>query len=112
MLALIRQSGWPATVGGRGLRRLGPLRHRYGAARDLLLGCARRSMGRWCDPAGVIKNVAGYDLAKLFAVFGTPMVVEVAMRLHPSAGRRPSSAPARTPNSAGPCRTWRARRSS
>jgi glycolate oxidase FAD binding subunit len=65
----------------------GPLRHRYGAVRDLLLGMRvaladgtlARSGGR------VIKNVAGYDLAKLFAgSFGTlGLIVEVVVRLHP-----------------------------
>ena len=65
----------------------GPLRHRYGGVRDLLIGVAialtdgtvARSGGR------VIKNVAGYDLAKL--VTGSRgtlgVVLEVAVRLHP-----------------------------
>jgi glycolate oxidase FAD binding subunit len=80
--------GGTATIGGVvACGDSGPLRHRYGAARDLLLGVRvalpdgtlARSGGR------VIKNVAGYDLAKLFAgSFGTlGMVVEVVVRLHP-----------------------------
>jgi glycolate oxidase FAD binding subunit len=86
--------GGSATVGGVvACGDSGPLRHRYGAARDLLLGMRvaladgtlARSGGR------VIKNVAGYDLAKLFAgSFGTlGMIVEVVVRLHPiKSGRR------------------------
>jgi glycolate oxidase FAD binding subunit len=85
--------GGSATVGGVvACADSGPLRHRYGAARDLLLGLRvalpdgtlARSGGR------VIKNVAGYDLAKLFTgSFGTlGMIVEVVVRLHPlPAGR-------------------------
>jgi glycolate dehydrogenase FAD-binding subunit len=80
--------GGSATVGGVvACADSGPLRHRYGAARDLLLGVRValadgmlvRSGGR------VIKNVAGYDLAKLFTgSFGTlGMIVEVVVRLHP-----------------------------
>jgi glycolate oxidase FAD binding subunit len=77
-----------ATVGGIvATADAGPLRHRYGAVRDLVLGAAvalpdgtvARSGGK------VIKNVAGYDLAKLFAgslgALGT--IVEVVVRLHP-----------------------------
>ena len=65
----------------------GPLRHRYGAARDLVLGVTvALSDGSVARAGGkVIKNVAGYDLAKLFAgSFGTlGTIVEVAVRLHP-----------------------------
>jgi glycolate oxidase FAD binding subunit len=65
----------------------GPLRHRYGAARDLVLGVAVALPDGTVARAGskVIKNVAGYDLAKLFAgSFGTlGAIVEVAVRLHP-----------------------------
>jgi len=65
----------------------GPLRHRYGAARDLVLGVAVALPDGSVARAGgkVIKNVAGYDLAKLFAgSFGTlGAIVEVAVRLHP-----------------------------
>ena len=52
----------------------GPLRHRYGAARDLVLGVTVALPDGTVARAGgkVIKNVAGYDLAKLFAgSFGT-----------------------------------------
>ncbi|HYU57270.1 MAG TPA: FAD-binding oxidoreductase [Actinomycetota bacterium] len=65
----------------------GPLRHRYGAARDLLVGMTVvLSDGTIAKSGGrVIKNVAGYDLAKLFTgSFGTlGMIVQVAVRLHP-----------------------------
>jgi glycolate oxidase FAD binding subunit len=65
----------------------GPLRHRYGAARDLVLGVTVALADGTVARAGgkVIKNVAGYDLAKLFAgSFGTlGAIVEVAVRLHP-----------------------------
>jgi glycolate dehydrogenase FAD-binding subunit len=66
----------------------GPLRHRYGAARDLVVGITvALSDGTLARAGGkVIKNVAGYDLAKLFAgSFGTlGAIVEVVVRLHPS----------------------------
>ena len=77
-----------ATVGGIvATADAGPRRHRYGAVRELVLGASialtdgsvARSGGK------VIKNVAGYDLAKLFAgSFGTlGPIVEVVVRLHP-----------------------------
>ena len=65
----------------------GPLRHRYGAPRDLVLGITVALSDGTVAKAGgkVIKNVAGYDLAKLFTgSFGTlGLIVEVVMRLHP-----------------------------
>jgi glycolate dehydrogenase FAD-binding subunit len=65
----------------------GPLRHRYGAPRDLLLGITvALSDGTVAKSGGkVIKNVAGYDLAKLFTgSFGTlGLISQVAVRLHP-----------------------------
>jgi glycolate oxidase FAD binding subunit len=65
----------------------GPLRHRFGTMRDLVLGVTvvlpdglRASSG-----GKVVKNVAGYDLAKLFCGsrgrLGT--VERLALRLHP-----------------------------
>jgi glycolate oxidase FAD binding subunit len=64
----------------------GPLRHRYGAPRDLLLGMTVvLSDGTIARSGGkVIKNVAGYDLAKLFAgSYGTlGLIARVALRLH------------------------------
>ncbi len=65
----------------------GPLRHGYAAARDLILGVTVVLSDGTVAKAGgkVIKNVAGYDLAKLFTgAFGTlGLIVEVVMRLHP-----------------------------
>ncbi len=65
----------------------GPLRHRYGAPRDLVLGMTvALSDGTIARSGGkVIKNVAGYDLAKLFSgSFGTlGMILSVSVRLHP-----------------------------
>jgi glycolate oxidase FAD binding subunit len=70
----------------------GPLRHRFGTMRDLVIGVTvtlpdglRASSG-----GKVVKNVAGYDLAKLFCgsrgAFGS--VERLALRVHP----RPAAA--------------------
>jgi glycolate oxidase FAD binding subunit len=85
--------GEAATIGGVvATGDTGPLRHRYGAPRDLLLGMTvALSDGTVARSGGtVIKNVAGYDLPKLFAgSFGTlGLVVQVAVRLHPLPRRR------------------------
>jgi glycolate oxidase FAD binding subunit len=65
----------------------GPLRHRYGAPRDLVVGVTVALSDGTIARAGgkVIKNVAGYDLAKLFAgSFGTlGLILAVNVRLHP-----------------------------
>ncbi len=65
----------------------GPLRHRYGAVRDLILGVTVvLADGTIASSGGkVVKNVAGYDLAKLFCGSrGTlGLVVRAAFRLHP-----------------------------
>ncbi len=93
MLALDPPLGQPpepeaATIGGIvATADTGPLRHRYGAVRDLLLGVTVALSDGTVARAGgkVIKNVAGYDLPKLFAgSFGTlGLILEVAVRLHP-----------------------------
>lgn len=80
--------GGAATIGGAvATADSGPLRHRYGAPRDLVLGVAAALPDGSVARAGgkVIKNVAGYDLAKLFSgSFGTlGLITEVAVRLHP-----------------------------
>jgi glycolate oxidase FAD binding subunit len=77
-----------ATVGGvMAANDSGPLRHRYGSMRDLVVGTTvALSDGTLARSGGkVIKNVAGYDLGKLFCgSFGTlGLVVRVAVRLHP-----------------------------
>jgi glycolate oxidase FAD binding subunit len=87
MLALDPPDGG-ATVGGVvAAGDSGPLRARYGGVRDLVVGIrVALSDGTRAKAGGtVIKNVAGYDLAKLFAgSLGTlGAVTEVAVRLHP-----------------------------
>jgi glycolate oxidase FAD binding subunit len=90
MLALDPWPGLPpeATIGGvLATADSGPLRHRYGAPRDLVLGMTVvLSDGTVARSGGkVIKNVAGYDLAKLFCgSFGTlGLIAAVSVRLHP-----------------------------
>jgi glycolate oxidase FAD binding subunit len=78
-----------ATIGGViATNDSGPLRHRYGGVRDLVVGITVvLSDGTIAKSGGkVIKNVAGYDLAKLFAgSFGTlGLIARVAVRLHPA----------------------------
>jgi glycolate oxidase FAD binding subunit len=66
----------------------GPLRLRYGTPRDLLIGITVvRADGTMARSGGkVVKNVAGYDLGKLFAgSYGTlGLITEAAFRLHPT----------------------------
>ena len=85
-------SGEAGTIGGLvATGDSGPLRHRHGAVRDLILGIAVALPDGTVARAGgrVIKNVAGYDLAKLHCgALGTlGVVVEAVFRLHP----RPSA---------------------
>jgi glycolate oxidase FAD binding subunit len=69
----------------------GPRRHRYGAMRDLVIGVTVvLADGTIASSGGkVVKNVAGYDLGKLFC--GSRgrlgLIARVALRLHP----RPAS---------------------
>jgi len=77
-----------ATIGGVvATADSGPLRHRYGTPRDLILGTTVALSDGTIARAGgrVIKNVAGYDLAKLLAgSFGTlGIILSVNVRLHP-----------------------------
>ena len=77
-----------ATVGGVVASGLcGPRRLRYGSPRDLLIGITVvRPDGTVAKSGGkVVKNVAGYDLGKLFAgSAGTlGLITEVTFRLHP-----------------------------
>jgi glycolate oxidase FAD binding subunit len=78
----------PATLGGMlATADSGPLRHRYGGPRDLILGITVGLSDGTVSRSGgkVIKNVAGYDLAKLFTgSYGTLGVILAAhLRLHP-----------------------------
>jgi glycolate oxidase FAD binding subunit len=87
MLALDPPDGG-ATIGGVvATGDSGPLRHRYGGPRDLVLGVQVALPDGTVARAGskVIKNVAGYDLAKLMSgAFGTlGLLTEVTVRLHP-----------------------------
>ncbi len=87
MLALDPPDGG-ATVGGVvATADTGPLRARYGSPRDLVVGMrVALSDGTLSKSGGkVIKNVAGYDIAKLFTgSFGTlGAIVELSVRLHP-----------------------------
>jgi len=65
----------------------GPRRHRYGAMRDLVIGVTLvLADGTIASSGGkVVKNVAGYDLGKLFS--GSRgrlgLIARVAVRLHP-----------------------------
>ncbi|HWC41545.1 MAG TPA: FAD-binding oxidoreductase [Actinomycetota bacterium] len=78
-----------ATLGGVvAANASGPRRLRYGTVRDLLIGITVVLADGTVARAGgkVVKNVAGYDLAKLFCgSLGTlGMVAEVIFRLHPA----------------------------
>jgi glycolate oxidase FAD binding subunit len=82
-----------ATLGGVvAANAAGPRRLRYGTARDLVIGITVVLADGTVARAGgkVVKNVAGYDLAKLFCgSLGTlGLVAEVIFRLHP----RPAAA--------------------
>jgi glycolate oxidase FAD binding subunit len=77
-----------ATVGGVvATGTAGPRRFRYGAPRDLLIGLtAVRADGVIAHSGGkVVKNVAGYDIGKLFCGSqGTlGLITEATFRLHP-----------------------------
>jgi glycolate oxidase FAD binding subunit len=85
-------AGDAATIGGvMATNDAGPLRHRYGGMRDLVVGVTVvLSDGTVAQSGGkVIKNVAGYDLAKLFTgSYGTlGLITRVAVRLHPAPPR-------------------------
>ena len=68
----------------------GPLRHRFGTMRDLILGVTVvLADGLRANSGGkVVKNVAGYDLGKLFCGSRGRLgaLERVALRLHPRPG--------------------------
>lgn len=77
-----------ATVGGTLATAVaGPRAFRYGTARDLLIGITVVLADGTIAKAGgkVVKNVAGYDLGKLFTgSYGTlGVIAEATFRLHP-----------------------------
>jgi len=65
----------------------GPLRHRFGSPRDLVLGVTLvLGDGTVCNAGGkVVKNVAGYDLGKLVcgSLGKLALIARVSLRLHP-----------------------------
>ncbi|MGD0123715.1 MAG: FAD-binding oxidoreductase [Terriglobia bacterium] len=91
-LPLDPRGGATATIGGiLATNSTGPLRLRFGSARDMLLGIkVATTEGKLIKSGGrVVKNVAGYDLSKLFVgSFGTlGLIVEASFKLFP----RPAS---------------------
>ncbi|HYB89151.1 MAG TPA: FAD-binding oxidoreductase [Streptosporangiaceae bacterium] len=104
--------GQPAptgTVGGTlATGTAGPRRLRYGTPRDLVIGITVvRADGTVASSGGkVVKNVAGYDLGKLFTgSYGTlGLIVEAVFRLHPL----PATAAYTTVDAAGPADAYRA----
>jgi glycolate oxidase FAD binding subunit len=87
-LALDPPSSQDATIGGiLAVNASGPSRHAYGTARDLILGMrAVQADGRIIKAGGrVVKNVAGYDLSRLFigSLGSLGVIVEACFRLAP-----------------------------
>ncbi|HEY4348333.1 MAG TPA: FAD-binding oxidoreductase [Gaiellaceae bacterium] len=84
----------------------GPRRHRYGAMRDLVIGVTIvLADGTIASSGGkVVKNVAGYDLGKLFS--GSHgrlgLIARVALRLHP----RPAAEATVVAETEDPEATW------
>lgn len=79
-----------ATVGGLvATADAGPVRHTFGTSRDCVIGVTVVLADATVARSGghVIKNVAGYDLAKLFhGSLGTlGVLAEVVLRVHPRA---------------------------
>ena len=77
-----------ATIGGiLATNDSGPLRHRYGTPRDLIIGVQLATTDGVLSKAGgkVVKNVAGYDLSKLVAgSFGSlAAIVSATFKLSP-----------------------------
>jgi glycolate oxidase FAD binding subunit len=84
----VDSAGEQATVGGAiATNDAGPLRHRYGTPRDLLIGIRLATTdGRLVKAGGsVVKNVAGYDLGRLMSgSFGSfAVIVSATFKLLP-----------------------------
>jgi len=97
---------WPeqATIGGiLSTNDSGTLRVRYGSLRDLVIGITVALPDGTLAKSGgkVVKNVAGYDLAKLFTgALGTlGVIVQAIFRLHPLPRERRSLSFRGTPES-------------
>ena len=91
-LPLDPRGGANATIGGiLATNSAGPLRLRFGSARDMVLGIkVATTEGKLIKSGGqVVKNVAGYDLCKLLVgSYGTlGVIVEASLKLYP----RPAS---------------------
>ena len=87
-LSLDPPDGARATLGGvLAANASGPRRHLYGTARDVLIGVTVVTADGAIVHGGgkVVKNVAGYDLPKLFiGSFGTlGVIVEATVKLRP-----------------------------
>ena len=87
-LSLDPAFGEQATLGGiLASNASGPRRHLYGTARDLLIGVTVVAADGSVVKGGgkVVKNVAGYDLPKLYiGSFGTlGIIVEATLKLRP-----------------------------
>ncbi len=114
-----RAPGRAATIGGVvATADSGPLRHRYGAPRDLVIGVTVALADGTIAKSGgkVIKNVAGYDLAKLLRrllrhagadPLGQRAPASAARRRHDRARRRRRSGHAgrRRGGDGGACRS-------
>jgi len=92
-LPLDPPGGARASLGGvAATNSAGPLRLRYGAPRDMIVGMTvATTEGKLVKTGGrVVKNVAGYDLAKLLiGSYGTlGVIVEINLKLYPKVPER------------------------
>jgi len=92
-LPLDPRGGASATLGGiLATNSAGPLRLRFGSARDMVLGIkVATTEGKLIKSGGrVVKNVAGYDLCKLLVgSYGTlGVIVEASLKLFPRPAAR------------------------